>query len=360
MWIRTFLSAFLIPHLALSAEISTDYHERSSLIGMRMFFVFIVTVMIPALLLPTLFAETDGIDGRFLQNNYPVYGLISCVLIWLLGLTCTWSTRGHAKPTNQGQPPDQPAGIGEFLRDFSLTLRNRNFRNLLCFEIAAMVSYGALVSINVLVWTYFFEINSESMAILLAVPSLVGVAIALPIMNWLGKRWPKHKIIQVACVLMAFDAVWVMAAYYWGWLPENGDPMVTAAVVLQMVGWMFLFILRTISTFSLIADITDEHDLEQGRRQEGAFFAAFAFTSKLATGFGPLFGGLLLDLAQLEQGMLPGTVEQTSLDIIGIGGLLGITLPLIVAWYFSFRVSLSQERLIEIQTGIARRAGNTP
>jgi GPH family glycoside/pentoside/hexuronide:cation symporter len=353
IWIRTLVSCFTIPHLALSAEITRDYHERSRLIGIRMFFVFLTTVLVPALTLPLLFAESGGEDGRFVQANYPVYGLISCVLMWLVGLACVFGTRRHVRPR---AGDNQHPGLALFLRDFLRTLHNRNFRNLILFEILAMISYGVLIALNIIVWTYYWELGADEMSGLLAAPSVLGVCTALPIMTWLGRRWPKHRIMQVAGALMCFNISWVLLLRFWGWLPENGHPLVFQMLLVQMVLWMFLFILRTISVYSLIADITDEHELEQGQRQEGAFFAAFAFASKLASGIGPLFGGIVLDFIGLERGMLPGTIDQGPLDALALATLLGILLPLLLSWHFSLRVSLSEERLKAIQTGLAQRS----
>ena len=361
IWIRTLVSCFSIPHLALSAEITRDYHERSRLIGTRMFFVFLTTVLIPALTLPMLFAETGGVDGRFVQTNYPVYGIISCLLLWLVGLACVFGTRGHVVPgTVTSGDLDEHPGIVLLLKDFIGTLCNRNFRNLVAFEILAMISYGSLIALNILVWTYYWELGAEAMSGLLAAPSILGVCIALPVMGWLGRHWPKHRIMQIAGVLMCFNISWVLAFRFWGWLPENGHPLIFQLLMLQMVLWMFLFILRTISVYSLIADLTDEHELEQGRRQEGAFFAAFAFASKLASGIGPLYGGVVLDLIGLQRGMLPGTIDQGPLDALALATLFGILIPLLVSWHFSLKVSLSEQRLKDIQVALAQREVSVP
>ena len=364
IWIRTLVSVFSIPHLALSAEITRDYHERSRIIGIRMFFVFLVTVLIPASTLPLLFAESGGVDGRFVQANYPLYGILSCGLLWLIGLACVWGTRQYANSNVRTvtQPPDpktsqppSPKSLKLFLKDFLGTLNNRNFRNLVGFEIFAMISYGILIALNVLAWTFYWELGAEEMSWLLAAPSLLGVGAALPVMGWLGRRWPKHTIMQVAGMLMCFNIIWVIALRFWGWLPENGHPLVFQLLLVQMVLWMFLFILRTISTYSMIADVTDEHELEQGRRQEGAFFAAFAFASKLASGIGPLYGGVVLDLINLRRGMLPGTIDQGPLDALVLATLFGILIPLVLSWHFSLKVSLSEQRLQEVQAALARR-----
>ena len=354
IWIRTALSVFAIPHLALSAEMSSDYRERSSILGARMFFVFLGTVLVPALALIFLFNQYGDVDGRFERGNYPVYGLLSCIATWAVGLVTVWSTRRFATPKPRNADAAAP-GIGQFLADFLSTLRVYNFRQLLAFDIAVSVSYGVLIATHMLAFIYFWELSSMQIAMILAIPSLLGVTAAMFAIHWLGSRLAKHVILRLTCVLLIIDGVWPYVARLAGWLPDNGHPAVFWCLFLQMLFWMFFFILRGIASQSLVADIADENDLAQGRRQEGALFAASLFAQKLANALGPLYGGAVLDIVGLHRGMAPGTIEQPVLDGFAIYAATGILLPLAGAIFFSFRISLTRERLEEIQAELARR-----
>ena len=354
VWIRTTLSMFSIPHLAMSAEMTQDYRERSSVLGARLFFVFLCTVLVPAAALLTLFNQSGDIDGRFVQANYFAYGMISCVFTWAVGLTCIWSTRPYSR-AESGPTRQRATGLMDFLRDFANTLHNRNFRQLLAFEVTASISYGALIALLMLANIYYWELDSRQIAILLAVPSLLGVSAAMFAINWLGSRLAKHTILQVTCGLLIIDGIWPFVGRLMGWLPENGDPLVFQALFVQMLLWMFLFILRAVATQSLVADISDEIHLEQGQRQEGALFAASNFAQKLAAATGPLYGGAVLDLIGLNRGMAPGTVPQSTLDGLAIAAIVGILIPLLFAFYFSLRVSMSEQRLKEIQAQLLKR-----
>ncbi len=45
---------------------------------------------------------------------------------------------------------------------------------------------------------------------------------------------------------------------------------------------------------SMMADVCDEHEYNTGRRQEGGFFAAVAFSAKATSGFGTVIAGFVL------------------------------------------------------------------
>ena len=49
------------------------------------------------------------------------------------------------------------------------------------------------------------------------------------------------------------------------------------------------------------ADVTDEHELRTGSRQEGLLFAALMLIAKAASGLGPLVGGLVLKIAHFPE-----------------------------------------------------------
>ena len=353
IWIRTFLSVFAIPHLALSAEITSDYRDRSSILGARMFFVFVFTVLIPAAALTLLFNQSGEVDGRFVRSNYPLYGVISCVFVWIAGLTTLWRTREFARPS--ASAGNGSAGLSTFLRDGLDTLKLRNFRKLVAYDVATSAAYGVLISAHMLACIYFWELDSTQIALLLAVPSLLGVSAAMLAMHWLGGHIAKHNILRLTCSLLIIDGGWPYVARLMDWLPENGHPVVFWCLFAQMLLWMFLFILRGIASQSLTADIADEYDLEMGRRQEGTLFAASLFSQKLASALGPLYIGGVLDLVGLSRGMAPGTIAEPVLNGFAIYAITGVMLPLAVALYFSFSVSMSEQRLKDIQAQLARR-----
>lgn len=354
IWIRTTLSVFAIPHLALSAEMTSDYRERSTILGARMFFVFLVTVLVPALALVLLFNQEGDVDRRLEQASYPVYGLLSCVATWAIGLVTIWSTRRYAVATAVEDKQLAPR-MRDFIADFLGTLKVNNFRQLLCFDIAVSVSYGVLIATHMLAFVYFWEMSSEQIAMILAIPSLLGVTAAMFSIHWLGSRLAKHMILRLTCALLIIDGIWPYAARLSGWLPENGQPVVFWCLFLQMLFWMYFFILRGIASQSLVADIADENDLFQGKRQEGALFAASLFAQKLANALGPLYGGVILDIVGLHRGMAPGAIDQNILNGFAVYAAVGIMLPLAAAIWFSFKVSLTQEQLEEIQAALARR-----
>ncbi|MGI9289324.1 MAG: MFS transporter, partial [Pseudomonadales bacterium] len=241
-------------------------------------------------------------------------------------------------------------------RDFFGTFRNINFRNLLYYDLAASSSYGITVTLNVMAWTYYWELDATQMALLMGLPVITAVPLALLTLGPLGKRWPKHKILNRAIIFMLLDAIWLYLLRIFDVIPENGHPVVLGLLLLQNFLFVYLFVLRNVASYSITADLTDEHESNSGKRQEGGFYSALAFTTKLASAAGPLYAGVALDLIGLSEGMMPGQINQAVLGNLVWVLAIGVIPLMLIAWYFTFRVSMSEEQLLEIQQNISARS----
>lgn len=350
LWIRTALTMFAIPHLSMTAEITQDYHERSRLLAMRTGFLFLFALLLPSLSLASFFGETNGVDGRFVADNYIVYGWVSAVIVCLAAMIAiggTWKFIDNTKIATEKMPSS--AGLGGMLRDFFSTFRNVNFRNVLYYDLGATASYGITITLNIIIWTYFWELDADQTGLTLGLSVLIAVPLAWLSLGWISRRWPKHQIIRYAVVIMLIDLSWLFPLRIFEIIPANGHPIIFALIILQNTIFMYFFILRIVSISSITADLTDEHEVNSGKRQEGGFYSVLLFTTKMGTAVGPLYGGIALDLVGLTDEMRPGEVEQYTLNNLMWAKLLAIAPLMAIAWYFTFRFSMTEERLLSIQ-----------
>jgi GPH family glycoside/pentoside/hexuronide:cation symporter len=359
LWVRTFVTTFSVPHLALSAEITSDYLGRSRVLGARLAFLFLFSVLMPAAALLLIFNADAGEDGRFLQENYPVYGIFSCAMCWIMALITTAGTRRYARSSlaREGLPAPRDSSL---TRDLLRTLKNLNFRYLLGFDVSVMIAYGSVSTLNMLVWTYYWEFDAREVSVILAAPSLLAVALAVLSLPALGRRFEKYQLLQLSVLGLILNCLWLYPLRMLGLLPENAHPLVFWLNFAFMLIFMYCFLMRGIQTHSIIADISDEHEWDHGLRQEAGFFAASNFASKLATIAGPLYGGVALDVVGLHAGMLPGEIPQPVLSGLAMAYGLG-TLPfMVIALLFSLRILLSRARVEELQARLRQRGASAP
>ena len=358
LWVRTFVTTFSIPQLALGAEISHDYEERSQVMALRVASVFIFAVLLPAIGLGLIFSNSGDQDGRFIAENYPVYGLMSAGIVLVIATMTSIGTYRYRGANASGNSSFQGATPKTLLRDLLGTLENRNFRFIIGYDIMAMISYGVVSGMNMLVWTYYWEFTPAEASFLLAAPSLLGVGLVLLLLKPLSKRFSKQQLVRYSLYLMILDALWLYPMKLAGWLPDNGHPLLLVLNFILMLIFMGCFMMRAVNSASLVADISSEHEHASGRAQEGGFFSAVNFSSKLASVTGPVYIGISLDLVGLQKGMLPGQTPEEVLVGLVIAFGLGTLLPLAAALHFIGKVTISREKMAEIQAQLQANSGS--
>ncbi len=356
LWIRTAYTFFWIPYSALGNELTQGYHERNILFGNRTTFLFISVVTAPALAYYLIFPTIDGVDGRFVEENYLIYGIVSCLMIWLIGFITVWGTRVHIPKLlkNSHKAPNSP-GISGMLKELASTLSNRNFRHLLGFDVASSIGHGIFVTLNVLALTYFWEFSANEVGILLSGSTFVAVGIGLFTLRPLGEQFAKHQLVSFAVIGLVLDTLWLYPMRWLDLLPENGHPAVFFAVFIHATIWMYCYVLRVVSTTSMMADIVDEHELSHKVRQEGSFSAAASFTIKLAAGVGPLIGGPVLDIIGLSKGMMPGEVPAETLNSLALFIMAWLIPLLLISLWFCNKIDMTADKLAGIQRKIKER-----
>lgn len=350
IWLRTATTMFAIPHVAMVPEITKDYHERSQFFSARSGLMFLTAGLLPALSLYFLFGESGGVDGRFVVDNYVTYGFIAAIIVALFSIVTVggiWSFIN--KETLQEYVSPSSGGLRGLANDFLSTFRSRNFRNLLCYDFGAAIAYGVIFALNVIAYTYFWEVGTATLGVIMGTGVLFAIPVSMLLQKRVGSLWPKHLLIRYTLIAAIINTVWLFPLRILDVLPENGHWLVTGLLILQFCFLMAFFLFRLVATYSLAADLTDEHELRTGVRQEGGIYSVLMFNSKLAASVGPLYGGFALEFIGLDKGMLPGTLPVEMLHGLVWMLVVGSVPMLLAACFFTYRFSMTQEQLAEIQ-----------
>jgi Na+/melibiose symporter-like transporter len=137
-----------------------------------------------------------------------------------------------------------------------------------------------------------------------------------------------------------------------GLFPENHDPTLFPLLVAFKGLSYCMSMVMVISISSTIADVTDEHELITGRRQEGVFFAARAFFGKLTSGLGHLIAGIGIDLIAFPVNATPGTIEPETLFAFGVLAGPVTALPALISIFFYLRYNIDETRHKEIRAAL--------
>jgi GPH family glycoside/pentoside/hexuronide:cation symporter len=322
MLLFRFTSAlFRIPYLSLGAELSDDYHERTSIVGYRSFFGLLGALAAGSLSFYFFFPGAgEAVDGKLAYDGYPRMGVAFGVVMTLTAAAALVGTWAHRATADAGEQKR----LSSFFASFRVALENASFRRVwISFSLffVAMVLNG-VVSVHFLTW--YVKLTEASvlsrLQALFYVSALAGVAFWVV----MARRAEKKTLYVVAtlttALLMGSSPLLFGEGHPFG----TGDSR--AAFVLYGLAGFFASALWIIPA-SMIADVADEDAVRSGVRREGLFFGILNFGEKVAAGAAVLIGGALIDLVA---GLVPGQAEQTDETISRIAWIYGMAPALLL------------------------------
>lgn len=333
--IRTMITLFETPSSALGFELSTDYHERASLIGMRYFFGWFGGNAVAVFMFLFLFVymTTDELDGRFNPASYQIYGYIAAGLMFLSIMVSGLGT--HHKIKTLRAPQQVTPKISTMLREMKSAFNERSFISLFCASLFGAIATGLTSALSFIFYIYFWEFSSlQTGFLLLSVfgSAIIGATIAPISIRLMGK---KHAAITIGFISTIGYPLPIILRLL-GILPENGDPFVFWFVLFTVMIDVGLIIAFQILTTSMMADLVEQYEVRSGRRLEGIFASSTTFVRKLVQGLGLMAATVVLTLSGLEEGAKPSEVAPESVYKLG---LYYVPLLLVIWWSMVFVVS---------------------
>jgi GPH family glycoside/pentoside/hexuronide:cation symporter len=348
---RTSGAVFRIPYLSLGAELSSDYHQRTAVVGVRTFFGLCGTLAAAALSFVLFFPERlPGHDPKLDYAGYPRLGLAFGVVMIVAGLV---STLGTTAPRRRPAVP--PAGERPFLQGLASAWRSRAFRSVwLGFTLFfAAVVLNAAVAIHYFTW-YVKIADSVVLSRLQLVfygGALLGTVPWVRVARRVEKRTLCLVAVTALAVLMALATVLFGEGRLFG--IGNAPPLVLGT---GLAG--FFAAALWVLPGSMLADVADLDELRTRHRREGLFFGLLNFGEKIGAGAALLAAGVLLDVVVgLEPGVAP------SPEVAGRIGLLYGVLPaciLVGAAVSLSRYTLDPRAVLAIQHELRRQGTSAP
>lgn len=340
---RTTMTFYSVPYMALGAELTDDYDERTLLSSLRTIFqlVGMFTVLIVA---NQLFfgATEDYSNGQLNPEAYPQFA-IAAVPLLIGGVLLSAFATHHKIPTLR-QPESQPFSLRRVWNEVRLAFQISSFTAVVCASVVFGISQGMIQALIIYTGTYFFQITPGQLSILFGAAIsgiIIGSAMSRPLATLIpekrnlyifGMCW--YAFFTSIIIILKLLAVLPDDTTLVGWLYIGTSGFVSAVglgVALPMVG-------------SMIADITDEHERIHGDRQEGIYYAAASFAGKIVGGAGPILAGFVVDLAGIAPGATPATVDPAAVERFGwVQGPAVIVLTAISVISISF-FTITRER----------------
>ena len=299
---RIGLSGFQVPYIALGAELSDDYAERSTIVASRVFFTVMGTVIAVSL---AFGVYMKGAGGQTHRAAYSPYAW-TCGAIVLLGAALSsFGTLGarhrlHAAAPHSGET-GQGAAIGRLFAEVVEVFRNRSFRILFAACLILFVAIGAAAALSLHANTYFWELPTQAILVI-TLMSPVGIFIGIFIAAGLTRALEKRVVAMVGISIIGLCQFFPATLKVAGLIP----PGVGATQIMLMMATALGGVGASMSLIgfqSMMADAADEHEHLFGARREGLYFAGLSLSAKASSGIGALIAGVVLDVIGFPHGL---------------------------------------------------------
>ena len=347
--LRLSITLFAVPHLALGAELSDDYFERSRVMSYNNLFgymgVIIMHIFVWFLIFPFFAGEKIG---QLYQESYTPIAIFSMVLISLCILSSAFFTKDRIPYLKQPSRNESEVKITDLFKDIIGAIKNRNYARLLVGMFFLSMLIGTHETLAIYMGTFFWELSPQQIGWLI-INNIIGYAFGFIATAKLHQRFDKP--IVIVATVIGLTIFWSASANIalLGFAPERGSwEVVTMIIILGSIASASGSILH-ISVMSALADIADEHELNTGIRQEGVFYAARAFFSKTSNGIGHVIAGVALDFIAFPKNAIPGKIPEETLFNLGlIDGPFAMIWGLIAVFFYA-RYKITRESHAKIK-----------
>jgi Na+/melibiose symporter-like transporter len=357
--VRTFMAAYLVPHNALGAELTDDYHDRTAIVGYRTVFGvlggFATTVFG---LFYFLRATPEYPVGQLNPNAYPPYALFFAIASVLVVLLSALGTHSRIPLLLAPLHVHEPFSLRRLATELRDALASPSFRSLFVGVLVFFLMRGVQVELGLHVSTHFWALTTAQIGIVATI-GVVGIVIGVPFWALMSRRLDKKPTFLWGTFVFAVFAMLPVVLKLTGHWPAQENSGLYLGL-LSASGFLAAFGggAGLVAAGSMMADLVDEHEFETGRRQEGIFFGAIAFSGKASSGLGHLIAGVAIDLIHFPENAIPGQVAPEIVRHLGMIYGPGVSLLGMLAFVFLVRYSLTRDRVAEIQRALAeRRAG---
>jgi glycoside/pentoside/hexuronide:cation symporter, GPH family len=345
---NTFFTVVNLPYTALTAELTQDYNERTSLSTFR--FSFSIGGSILALLIArTIFQQVPNPATQYLT-----IGLICAVLSAVPLYWCVFGTFDRAQAVAAQHPNELDPVTIPIAEQLRLVFANRPFLLIVGIYLCSWFSLQLTAAIiPYFVVSYMGLKQQDSPLVILAVQ---GTALGmLSVWNAIGQRVGKK------AVYFAGTSIWIVAQIGLFTLQPGQNALMYLFAVMAGLGVSTAYLVP----WSMLPDAIELDELRTGQRREGIFYSFMVFLQKICLGFA--VAGVLQSLewtgyrqptAAIPVPDQPQAVIDAIRLAIGPVPVVALICGLVCAYFYPITRQMHQQILLQLQERRERQDSN--
>jgi len=347
------LTIFSVPFVAMGYEMSDDFHERTQIMAIAQWIGQWAWVIVPWFWI-IMYDKELFANPEVATRTLAIWVGIPCMIF---AMVPAFFISAKSTLDETSYKPFSFKNIGEIFKnlihEFKEAFKIADFRKL-CF--ATFYTFNAFNTVAqftfFIIVYYLFEGNQQAAGIWPAIfgsgGALVTTFLVIPMVVQMAKKIGKKKAFLVSQSISIFGYILL----YFLFIPGKPYLFLIAIPFFSFgIGGLFT------TMMSMTADVCDVDELNYGLRREGIFGAIYWWVVKFGFAVAGLLSYLILDVINFDGNLTTQTPEtlfwlRFSFSAIPIAGTL-------IAIYYMWNYSLTEEKLIAIQEQLAQRKGKS-
>jgi GPH family glycoside/pentoside/hexuronide:cation symporter len=316
----TFHTMISMAYYSMTAEMTMDYRERTSVTATRMVFS-IVGYILGAAVTTIVVGLFGGLFSWSEKASWSGMGLTFGIIATVVVLATALSVR--RKPVVNTKPSEIPP-----LSAVIKTFQNRPFVKLILAGGLASIAFTLITSL--LPYYLIYQLGMEAELPIVMFALLGTIAIFLFPTKILSDRISKGPAYGSGLVLAGLAIIGTFL------LPHHPTPLIYLLAVIAGIGFAGQFVFPG----SMVPDVVEVDEAQTGERREGLYFGIWSFIGKLTGALGIAVSGWALSLFGYQEGAV-----QTATALLGIRLFFCLipALILIASTPFLFRYPITRE-----------------
>lgn len=343
---------FSTPLIGLGYEMTSDYNERTRLMGFSQTLGQVAWMIVPwfwvLIANPNLF-ETQAIGVRRLAI---IVGGICMILGMLPALICKEIDQTNLSNRDELTLKNIFENLKSLLHNMVLIFKNTTFVRLCGATFLVFNGFQMVASFSYFIIVFYmfkgdYGLAGTWPAWFSTISAMFTAFLIIPVITWMANKWGKRNafIYATAISIVGYGLKW------WGFNPENPWLMFMPLPFMVFgIGGLFTLMM------SMTADVCDLDELYNGMpRKEGTFGAIYWWMVKLGQGLALVLGGLVLKVVGFDQ-----LAAQQTADTITNLRLADIFVPALtaaLAIWVMWGYDLTEKKAREIKEELVRRRG---
>lgn len=337
----TAYTGFFVPYLALGAEYTTDYDERTELRSYASVFNIIGTLF--GMVLPSIFAEILQGWGLSLEAAWSVTGAVVGISSMISLLITGAAAKGKDVDCRaEGRGPLPRMNLRQIFGEYAQVLKLKPVQFLLFSALFALIANTMMSSDLMYYFTYNQGLSAAETSLMFLFRSIMCVVLIMIVKKI---AYGRDKRTMLLAIYGAGGLALIVDKFI---SPDNTFELcifVTLAIIAVTMYWQFMP--------AIVYDVCEYDELETGKQRQGSIVSLLSLVEAFAAGLGSQLLGIILQFAGFDG----EAAVQSGTAMLWIENCMTIVpvIFLILAWLSLKKYPITKERFAEIQRQLAER-----